>query len=543
MKLKEIAKKHSKAVTHLRTQKKLDRLGLVFGAGISTDFGFPKWDELIQRIASDERVKGEELLKKIEQKTLISQLLFQNYRAKEYCTHGADFLEYDKFNSHVQAGWHKIIHDALYRDVPKEIEELKQKDSYLYEYLDIIKEIKLTVNYNFDNTIQLLLAEKRTPEQRKKERGYRTVWNSDIQLYPQRGVLYHPNGFLPNNARDRTSENLIFLDDSFGDQLIDSVAGHYSTLSYYFSQNTCIFLGLSLEDATLKHLLRKNANMHPGHVHYYIHYLEDENNMDDKSKKAIIDANFEVYNLVTLFLNKEGIKSLAQAIKCPDEDFEELCDRMATSTSYRYFLTGSVSVGKSTAVSHFRSLQTHDEWLENRIEGMEKDPRFINEKEMIEKIDQWVADQWRKKNFALSRTANHGIHIIDRCPLDAFAFTPEDQWAKKANFTITNITPAKSKTKLVNGTIILLLGDPDVMEVRALKLQKIVESRDLRYRQELLKKIYNKATKGIIWLDTKEKSAKRIAKEISKIIHIDDYVECIIQERLNLIKDGKVIAK
>jgi len=542
MKTDDLVKQYSKAISHLRTQKELDRLGLVFGAGISDVFGFPSWLELIDRIACDKRVDGKRLLDNAGSNTSTSQLLFQSYRTKEYSSIGDNYSAFDKFNSHVQAGWHEVIHDALYKDVPAKTNELKTMDSYLHEYLDIIRDIKLTVNYNFDNTIERLLSENRTEDQKSKARGYRTVWNSDIQLYPQRGVIYHPNGFLPDNTTERTSEDLIFLDDSFGDQLIESTSGHYSTLSYYYAQNTCIFIGLSLEDSTLKHLLRKIANTHPGHVHYYVYYLEDTNTLDNESKNAIIDANFEVYNLVTLFLNKDGIKNLAKIIKKSDEDYEEISDLVAKDTSFKYFLTGSVSVGKSTAVSHFRSLQTHDEWLENRIDGMEKDPKLISKKEQIEKIDKWVVDQWRKKNFTLARTANHGVHIIDRCPLDAFAFTPVKEWTKKAKFTKDGITPKRSKTKLVNGTVILLLGDPDAMAVRALKLQKKVSPADLTFRQDLLKLVYGNDVAGIVWLDTREKTAKKVAKEISRIIHIDNYTECNIQNRLSQIENGEVSA-
>lgn len=542
MNIEDFVKIHGRSISHLRSQKKLDRLGLVFGAGISKDFGFPTWVDLIDRIASNPKVEGKSLLDNVGSNTSISQLLFQNFRSKEYSHYGSDYVAYDKFRSHVQSGWHRVIHDALYQDVPTETLKLKEIDSYLHEYLDIIRDIKLTVNYNFDNTIQRLLSITRTEQQKKKIRGYRTVWNSDIQLYPQKGVIYHPNGFLPDKITERTSEDLIFLDDSFGDQLIESTSGHYSTLSYYYSQNTCLFIGLSLEDSTLKHLLRKCANMHPGHVHYYVYYVEDPSSISEEDKRAIIDANFEVYNLVTLFLNKEGIKNLAKVTKFSDEDYEEVCDLVASKTTYKYFLTGSVSVGKSTAVSNFRSLQTHDEWLENRIEGMEKDPTLISKKDLIKKIDKWVVDQWRKKNFNLARAGNHGIHIIDRCPLDAFAFTKPEEWIKKAKYTREGVTPKDSTTKLVNGAIILLIGDSEAMAVRALKLQKTVTPSDLEYRQELLKIVYSQDVQGIVWLDTREKSAKKVAKEISRIIHVEQYNECDIQSRLTEIEKGTISA-
>ncbi|GAH36776.1 unnamed protein product, partial [marine sediment metagenome] len=136
----------------------------------------------------------------------------------------------------------------------------------------------------------------------------------------------------------------------------------------------CLFIGLSLKDSTLKHLLRKNAILHPGHIHYYVHFMEDDAVLDEKHRIAIRDANFEVYNLVTLFLDRKGIAALGQLLTSTEDDIGLLADEVGVSTSYRFFLTGSVAVGKSTSVSHFRSLLTHDEWLERKAAGMNIDP-------------------------------------------------------------------------------------------------------------------------------------------------------------------------
>ncbi|MEJ0102402.1 MAG: SIR2 family protein [Bacteroidota bacterium] len=359
-------------------------------------------------------------------------------------------------------------------------------------------------------------------------------------MYPENGVIYHPNGFLPRKLSEKPSDNLIFLEDSFGDQLIESAYGHYAALSYHLSQNTCLLIGISLEDATLKHLLRKNSKLHPGHVHYYVYYLNSSEELTPEHRKAITDANFEVYNLVTLFLTKTEIKYLGQLLSSSDEDIEIMSDELGLNTTYRFFLTGSVCAGKSTTLSNFRSLRTHDEWLDQRVPGMEKDPSFVSRNEKIQEIDYWVAEQWRAKNFVLYKAKTPGIDIIDRCPLDAFAFTEEDKWKEKATFTREIITPDKSSTPLCKGKIVLLIGHPQTMAVRALKLHKEVTSEKLEYRQNLLKIIYNKSDLGIVEIDTKDKSIEQVTKEVSKMIHIDEYTECNLQERLQLIEDEKI---
>jgi hypothetical protein len=533
---KKLMNAYTRAIVHMREQKAQSRFGLIFGAGISMDFGFPSWWQLIERIANDKRVLGNDILKNAKSNSSVSQLLFQNFKLKTIEILPKNFDEYDKLNSYIQSEWHKVVHDALYIDVPNEIEDLKKKDPYLNEFLSIIKETRLTVNYNFDDTLQTLLSESRTKTEKESSRGFRTVWNADIQLFPQNGVIYHPNGFLPNSFREKPSDNLIFLEDSFGDQLIDSNFGHYAALSYHLSQNTCLFIGLSLEDSTLKHLLRKNVNLHPGHIHYFVYYIENHDDIPAEHRKAIIDANFEVYNLVTLFLTKKEIAILGQLLSSNDEEIELLADEVGKNTTYRFFLTGSVCVGKSTSISNFRSIRTHDEWLDQRVTGMEKDPTLVDKNITIQQIDDWVAKQWRSKNFVLYKGKKPGIDIIDRCPLDAFAFTPEGEWKEKAILTRKTITPENSSVPLCKGKIILLIGNPETMAVRALKLQKDVTPDKLKYRQNLLRVIYDKNEPGIVELDTREKSIQKVTKEISKIIHIDNYSECDLQQRLEQIE-------
>lgn len=262
--------------------------------------------------------------------------------------------------------------------------------------------------------------------------------------------------------------------------------------------------------------------------------------LDEGQRRAIRDANFAVYNLVTLFLNRKDLRALGRLLKMDDNEIDLIAEDARVPTAYRFFLTGSVSVGKTTAVSHFRSLLTYDEWLDRKEEGMDSDPSKITEPDKIKRIDKWVAQQWRLKNFLLNKSTNHGIYIIDRCPLDAFAFTPEEDWISKAILTRETITPDPKKTPLCRGKVVLMIGDPDVMAVRALKVQKDVTSEKLKYRQNLLRLTYNKSVPGIAEIDTHEKSIRRVAKAICRIVHIDDYNECDLQAILDQIETGKI---
>ena len=533
--------RYHRAILHMRAQlHQNERFGLIFGAGAGHDLKFPEWWDLVEKIAKHPSIRANINNYKSrcgETQSNVSQRLFHRFKHRQMLRLPQDLDVFNKISSDLQAAWNQIIKDALYGKKPATTQELLDRDRYIKEFLPIIKMTKLTVNYNFDDTLERFLSHTRTPDEKRKERGSRTVWNSDVQLYSRKAVIYHPNGYLPNVKSERPSDDLIFLEDSFGDQLIDSASGHYSLLSYHLAQNTCLLVGLGLEDATLKHLLRKSAQAHPGHVHYYVRFMDDGDMLSPEQKREITDANFEVYNLVTLFLNRGEIAALGRLLALPVENTEikSLALKLKCPTNYYYFLTGSVCVGKSTAVSFFRSLKTHDEWLDQKVEGMEQDPRKLAEESNISKIneiDRFVVEQWNQKNAVL-RDAQPGINIVDRSPLDAFAFTEEPRWKDKARFTKDGVTPGNEK--LVSGMVIFLIGHPNVMAIRAKRVQKKDMSPELLdYRQALLRLVFDPGKlRGVVEINTCEKLPTKVAKEICRIIHIDEYKECALSRRLN----------
>lgn len=537
-----VLQRYSRAIVHMRQQQSTQRFGLVFGAGASTDLGFPNWNDLITKIAAHREVGGTALLEASKGHTSQSQLLFQHYRAK--CATAAKLAdhEYNRLDVRIRADFQRIVHECLYEHVPSDISQLKAQDKYLWAFLDVLKATPLTVNYNFDDTLQRLLADARTAEERQNKRGFSTVWSSNIQLNSRRGVIYHPNGYLPHRLTERPSEHMVFLEDSFADQLIDSMAGHYTALANHLSQTTSLLVGLSLADSTLRHLLRQNAKAYPGHYHYYVAYVRDDAELDSSFVDAASAANFDVYNLITLFLKAPEVASLGKLLALNADDFAPKVEEVGRQNVQRYFLTGSVSVGKSTTTAHFRSLATHDEWTEERAPGMEKDPNLV-EKEQISAIDNWVADQVAKKNVAL-RSSNSGIHVIDRAPLDAFAFTPAGEWQAKADFIRGKVSPGEAKgRKLVPGQVILLVGEPAVMAVRAIALHKVTDAEKLKGQQELLKRVYvGNQHKGVVVVDTRDKSVYQVVKEVARIIHLAPYEEADMDAWLTDLSSGVIVA-
>lgn len=533
----QVLEKYCRAIVHMRQELNNNRLGLILGAGISTDLGFPTWLDLIERIAKHPEINANYMDKKSISHTSTSQLLFQQYRLNQLKKVEKEDLSYNRFEMKINAGWKRIVRDALYQEVPEDIKELEDKDKILWAYINIIKRIRITINYNFDDSLERMLAASRTAKEKSRTRGYKTIWSSAIQLTPNSRVIYHPNGYLPRKLDDNSSEQLVFLEDSFADQLIDSMSGHYAFLMNHLSQTTCLLMGLSLKDPTLKHLLRQNAIRHPGHYHYYIAYLKSDVTIEPMYEQSVSDSNFEVYNLITLFLSKKEIAALGLLLSMDNKEFRRLVEERGKINIYRYFITGPVSVGKSTMISHFQSLKTYDEWLEPRPPGMEKDPSKVENKDDLKQIDAWIAKQIGLKNVDLLEYST-GLHIIDRAPLDAFAFTPPDEWIEKAQLIKKGVSPGKSKRELCPGHIIFMIGDPQVMASRAIMKHKDTDANKLEEQQDVLKEVYGKEKMGVTVVDTRDKTIGQVAKEIARIIHCNHYTEANMQEWLNQIEKG-----
>jgi len=120
-------------------------------------------------------------------------------------------------------------------------------------------------------------------------------------------VIYHPNGFVPRNDAEPESDGLVFCEDEFSDQLIKSIAGRYASLLHFFSKYTCLLIGLSLNDATLKYLLRHNAQLNRGDFHYYIVYEKDGATTPDAVRTTIFQANCELHNLISVLMTGQEI--------------------------------------------------------------------------------------------------------------------------------------------------------------------------------------------------------------------------------------------
>jgi len=537
---KKVFSEYARYIVHMRKQFQADRFGLVFGAGVSKPLGGPTWKELNTLVAKDPSVQGEKCCSERESEPIVTQRLYEHYKLKHLPTGVSTPRETIKQELTILRNFKIILHKHLYSNskFPSREDKIKDNHPYLANYLKILRNSYLTVNYNFDDYIESLLSQERTKEEKSKTRGYETVTDINIPFRQNRRVIYHPNGFLPH-AKMESGTKLVFSENEFADQLIGVTTGHYSSLIHHYCNNSCLFIGISLNDPTLKHILKLVVRINPGRCHYFVqHYDEKEGDFDQELKNAIFAANFETYNLITLFLCDKEIAAFADLIESgykeehQDSDISRLANITHKPLIYCYYVVGAIGVGKSTTIAYFRDLVTFDEWFEPRELDLGKQPESLPPSRIPE-IDKWIARQFTLKNHEISQVTS-GIILVDRCPLDPISFTPYEKWQEKAKFLLDKIL--EESKEVVSGHIILLLDDPAVLELRLITSPKEYTENRLKKLQEDIEKIYH--MKGVSKLDAKYMTSHEIIKKVAKIIYTEDYIEIDIKKELEKIQEG-----
>lgn len=460
-----------KYVCQLRSQLHKNKASLVLGAGISIDLDLPMWNVLIESIKSVMAKKAPEVMAVTEAPGKAALVLFEifcSYRKIELENTG-NYSSGALIEKKILSDWREIIHGAMYKN-SSEGDRRKKIDAHPYfrEIIEFVKHSELTVTYNFDDFIEFgLSCEDLNPT--KDERPYQTVWSHHSQFTKDKCVIYHPNGFLPFDKKKFQSENLIFSDGAFADQLLDGIGGGLSTLLHVLTKKTSILIGHSLTDSTLLHLLRKAASVSPGNYNYFIRFTTDE--IDPQNKSAIFEANFNNYNLITLFFNSEDIKEFLLAITLPELEFLQISDVLGLQTKYIYYLVGSIGIGKSTVISQFGSLVTLDEWFDERPSDMALSPDHLSTITTIT-IDSWTNSQFGKKNNYLERK-KVGVFLVDRSPLDPLSFVVDIPESDRARSMLEHgIRPGHSKKRIEPGEVIHMLGEPTEIWSRLITKRK-----------------------------------------------------------------------
>ncbi|MDR4504495.1 MAG: TIR domain-containing protein [Candidatus Scalindua sp.] len=231
------------------------RLTLVCGAGVSVGAGVPSWNDLLLRLLSEmmSRMSSDHALpmadldaNKFHSRYSPSSLVVGKYLKTNL---GKDFL--------------KELRDALYASDPKSCEILDSIVDLSRPQRDG-KPLDSIITFNFDALLEENLE--------KQNINHKAVYGEGVRNSPSELPVYHVHGFLPRKGRIPPNMEVVFSEDAYHSQFIEPFSWSNLIQLNKLSQNTCLFIGLSLTDPNLRRLLdvanRKNPDKSLNH--YFI---------------------------------------------------------------------------------------------------------------------------------------------------------------------------------------------------------------------------------------------------------------------------------
>ena len=275
---------------HMSQRLDRRRLGLILGAGVSIDAGCPEWKELVTRLTGKfpnsskafaaHRTAG-------LQDTYITQIAFSLHEA---ASRAASTVPRHLEQYQVDSTWMEIVHEELYRDIASlSYEQILGRHTYLAALGQLVCRTELAVNFNFDDLVDeaaIDFARSRNKEQPE------IISRPKIETRRDAPVVYHINGFLPRERRRRRSEGLIFTEDAFADVLISPTLHDSDFLMSRFATTTFLLLGTSLNDNSLKNMLRAGMKRSPANHHYIVYWEKPSAPRSKEEREHIFDVNW-----------------------------------------------------------------------------------------------------------------------------------------------------------------------------------------------------------------------------------------------------------
>lgn len=257
---------------------------LQLGAGVSTAYGLPNWNDLILSILGDKDClnftpKNGSLNIKDEFKELLYSM-----GADQWISFATQLISEKKSKGNLET----IIKSILYSssiDIKKDTLLLKIVKKWLLE-----NKVSGVVSYNYDDILERILLYFRHPYNVFSDVNSAQIkqnqYFSDEELN-----IYHVHGFLPSQQSD---DKVVMDEKSYFDQFSNPFNWQNLVLLNSLINYNNVFLGISLSDTNMRRVLNQ-AKLLGGKKHYLI------------ARKEVYMSNSKIDSLKTMAIN--SIKS------------------------------------------------------------------------------------------------------------------------------------------------------------------------------------------------------------------------------------------
>jgi len=255
----------SEKISLLQSALSNNQLTLVCGAGVSKATSIPDWNDLLLGILDKEMnndTASEVFIPPFDTKALVSQFPQSSIIVGKYLKYllGDDFektlrdylyylfneIESSDIQNINQAGVIPGLRDYHTSDLLQAIVNLARPKR-------IGKRLESIITFNFDDLVEYAL----------RHEGVEccSIWKEGQRCGNDVLPIYHVHGFLPRTD-DLDEPCLVFSEDAYHSQFIDPFCWSNLIQLNTYSENICLFVGLSLLDPNLRRILdishRKN---------------------------------------------------------------------------------------------------------------------------------------------------------------------------------------------------------------------------------------------------------------------------------------------
>jgi hypothetical protein len=222
----------------LRDSHRRGRLTLVCGAGVSVGAGIPAWNQLLVRLL-------DRLMERIAKNYSLE--IGKNTALEFQRAYGASSsLILGKYlKNNLGEDFAKETRDALYAEADEESELINSIVRLSRPQRDT-KPLESIITFNFDCLIEEALN--------RSSIANKPIFSEAIQHADNELPIYHVHGFLPRSGNIPKTE-LVFSEDAYHSQFIDAFSWSNLIQLNKLTQNTCLFIGISLTDPNMRRLL------------------------------------------------------------------------------------------------------------------------------------------------------------------------------------------------------------------------------------------------------------------------------------------------
>ena len=258
-------------------------LNLVLGAGISSTYGLPTWDNLLQRL----------LLKTIEQEpdkaTVLSKFFTKLFNPSPLIA--GRFLQESLLDGKIDNKFEKEVRNALYETF-NESSESKIMDEIIKICVAPGNSPNLDgiITYNYDDIIESKLIEKNI------DVPFQTVYGQGMNPDNKSLAIYHVHGYLPQKGPINSHNAITLGEFVYHEQYSNIYSWNNIVQINKFRDKTCLFIGTSLSDPNIRRLLDiANSQKTNKKFHYILKKRSDKNWVRQKLDK-ILEDNPEIFN-------------------------------------------------------------------------------------------------------------------------------------------------------------------------------------------------------------------------------------------------------